>query len=74
MKKPIWRLTTVVGIVTAVAVAMTVSASAHSTKANTVKAGGTLARTKPRKRARTRSRRRTKMTGLDELLGLFLGL
>ena len=42
MKKPIWRLTTVVGIVTAVAVAMTVSASAHSTRANTVKAGGTL--------------------------------
>jgi peptide/nickel transport system substrate-binding protein len=42
VKKPIWRLTTVVGIVTAVAVAMTVSASAHSTKANTVKAGGTL--------------------------------
>lgn len=30
------------GIVTAVAVAMTVSASAHSTKANTIKAGGTL--------------------------------
>jgi peptide/nickel transport system substrate-binding protein len=32
----------VIGVVTAVAVAMTVSASAHSTKVNTVKAGGTL--------------------------------
>jgi peptide/nickel transport system substrate-binding protein len=32
----------VLGVVTAVAVAMTVSASAHSTKANTIKAGGTL--------------------------------
>jgi peptide/nickel transport system substrate-binding protein len=42
VKRPIWRLTTVLGIVTAVAVAMTVSASAHSTKANTIKAGGTL--------------------------------
>jgi peptide/nickel transport system substrate-binding protein len=42
VKRPIWRLTTVLGVVTAVAVAMTVSASAHSTKANTIKAGGTL--------------------------------
>jgi peptide/nickel transport system substrate-binding protein len=32
----------VLGVVTAVAVALTVSASAHSTKANTIKAGGTL--------------------------------
>jgi peptide/nickel transport system substrate-binding protein len=35
-------VTTVLGIVAAAAVAMTVSASAHSTKANTVKAGGVL--------------------------------
>jgi peptide/nickel transport system substrate-binding protein len=42
VKRPIWRLTTVLGVMTAVAVAMTVSASAHSTKANTIKAGGTL--------------------------------
>jgi peptide/nickel transport system substrate-binding protein len=42
VKRPIWRLTTVLGLVTAVAVATTISASAHSTRTNTVKAGGTL--------------------------------
>ena len=36
------RLTTVVGIIAAGAVVMTMSASAHSTKAGSIKSGGTL--------------------------------
>jgi peptide/nickel transport system substrate-binding protein len=42
VKRSIRRWTTVVGLVAAVAVATTVSASAHSTRPNAIKAGGTL--------------------------------
>ena len=42
MKRPFWRLTTVVGIVGALAVVLTVAASGSPTKSATVKAGGTL--------------------------------
>lgn len=42
VKKPFRRVTAVAGIVAALAVAMAVAASAHSTKPNAIKAGGTL--------------------------------
>ena len=42
MKKPIWRMATIVGVVAAVAVMATTGASAHSTKPSTIKSGGTL--------------------------------
>ena len=42
MKNPIRRLTWVVGVVAAFAVASAVGASAHTTKGSTIKAGGTL--------------------------------
>ncbi len=42
MKNPMRKLTAIVGIVAAAAVVMTMTASAHPTKAGAIKAGGTL--------------------------------
>ena len=42
MKKPTTKLTVLVGVIAAVAVVMTMSASAHSTKAGAISSGGTL--------------------------------
>jgi peptide/nickel transport system substrate-binding protein len=42
VKKPIRRLATIVGLISVAAVVMTMSASAHSTKAGAIKSGGVL--------------------------------
>ncbi len=42
MKKPFWRLATIVGLIAAIAVVGTAGASAHASKAGAVKSGGTL--------------------------------